>query len=103
MTHYCDVHRGIAQTVLKRILQPKLDQASWNHCLRDVAEVRQVAAEIRVGRDREYRMVEEIEEVGPKQDCLSLANAEILHDRKVAALLKWTAVDVAHARSAEAC
>jgi hypothetical protein len=48
---------------LKRILQSKLDQARWNHGLRDLAEVGQIAAEVRVCRDRKYGMIEKIEEV----------------------------------------
>ena len=47
-------------------------------------------------------MVEEIEEVSAKLDLVFLGNAEVLHHREVHVLLEWTAVDVAHARAAEA-
>lgn len=90
---------------LKRILQSELDQAGWDYGLRDLAEVHRGAEQVSTtgaGRDGEHRVVEEIEEVGPELDLVSLSDLEVLHDREVHILLEWTAVDIAHPWGAEA-
>ena len=45
--------------------------------------------------------IEEMEEVGAELDLASVAGSEVLQDRQVDALLKWSAINVAQAWAAE--
>jgi hypothetical protein len=70
---------------------------SRKHGRRDLANVGRDIVYVRAGydgRNIEYRVVEDIEEVDPEQDLVPLPNMELLQEREIPVLLKKPAVDV---------